>query len=90
MQNTSLMRYRVLFDIATDSFFGRLNRFGGGAPGVRVGTNEDDEKRRQANGDEEFQKKRREALELIDRLRAQGIECELAEDLSVVRKQPPG
>jgi hypothetical protein len=55
-----------------------------------MGTNEDDDKRHQANGDEEFQKKRREALELIDKLRAQGIECELAEDLSVVRKQPPG
>jgi hypothetical protein len=27
---------------------------------------------------------------LIDKLRAQGIECELAEDLSVVRKRPSG
>jgi hypothetical protein len=53
-----------------------------------MGTNQEDKKRHRANGDEEFQNKRREALELIDKLRAQGIDCELAEDLSVVRKRP--
>jgi hypothetical protein len=51
--------------------------------------NDDDEKRHQANGDDEHQRKRREALELIEKLRAQGIECELAEDLSVALKQRP-
>jgi hypothetical protein len=55
-----------------------------------MGANEDDEKRHRANGDEKLQKKRREALELIDKLRALGIECELAEDMSVVRKRPHG
>jgi hypothetical protein len=60
-----------------------------------MGTNAGDDQKRhqsrhQSTEDEEFQKKRREALELIDKLRAQGIECELAEDLSVVRKRPSG
>ena len=36
--------------------------------------------------EDEYQRKRREALELIEKLRAQGIECELAEDLTLVRK----
>ena len=38
--------------------------------------------------EDEYQRKRREALELIEELRAQGIECELAEDLTLVRKHP--
>jgi hypothetical protein len=84
------MRCLVLFDTATFArFFDKVKPFSGGASGVGMGTNQEDKKRHRANGDEEFQNKRREALELIDKLRAQGIECELAEDLSVVRKRPP-
>ena len=53
-----------------------------------MGENADDEDKRRTLENEDYQKKRREALEVIEKLRALGIECELAEDLSVVRKRP--
>ncbi|MBX9828238.1 MAG: hypothetical protein K2Y27_25000 [Xanthobacteraceae bacterium] len=53
------------------------------------GTAGDESKRHQATEDEEYLRKRREALELMQKLRAQGVECELSEDLTVVRKRPP-
>ena len=54
-----------------------------------MGENADEEDEHRTIENEDYQKKRREALEVIEKLRALGIECELAEDLTVVRKHPP-
>jgi hypothetical protein len=56
---------------------------------VGMGENADEEDEHRTIENEDYQKKRREALEVIEKLRALGIECELAEDLTVVRKHPP-
>lgn len=88
------VRCRAPFDPAADAAMCYVkSSTGGGGAASEIwgmgGTAGDESKRHQATEDEEYLRKRREALELMQKLRAQGVECELSEDLTVVRKRPP-